>query len=244
VLNQVNTLAAGLNAQKADIVKAMDGIDKLSKTLRSQEGTITTALSTMPDAVQILADNRSQLTTMLVSLQHLGDVAVRTENAAQADLVTNLHSLQPTLQRLAAAGDNISKSLEVLLTFPYASGSYAKVFQGDYTNISVTLDLRPNSLLKGFGLGPDAPKSSGTSGLSLPGLGTLPKLPTLPKLSIPTPSQKSGTNAPAPSPSTSTKPVLPILPSLLSPQAAGSATTVQPAPEGADIGALLLGVLR
>lgn len=244
VLNQINTLAAGLNAQKADIIKAMEGIDKLSRTLRSQEGTITTALSTMPQAVQILADNRSQLTTMLVSLQHLGDVAVRTENAAQGDLVANLHSLQPVLQKLAAAGDNISKSLEVLFTFPYASGSYAKVFQGDYTNIAVTLDLRPSSLLKGYGLGPGAAKSSGSGGLSLPGLGSLPKLPTVPKLSLPTPSQKSGTSKPAPSPSKPTKPVAPILPSLLSPQAASAATTVSSAPEGADIATLLLGVLR
>jgi phospholipid/cholesterol/gamma-HCH transport system substrate-binding protein len=245
VLNQVNTLAAGLNSQKADIVKAMEGIDRLSKTLRSQEGTITTALSTMPKAVQILADNRSQLTTLLVSLQHLGDVAVRTENAAQADLVTNLHSLQPILQKLGEAGDNISKSLEVLLTFPYASGSYDKVFQGDYTNIGVTLDLRPSSLLKGFGMGPDAPKGAGSGGLQLPGVGSLPKLPTVPKLPIPLPSL-NGAKAPAqtPAPTKSTKPGLPILPSLLSPQAAGSAITVSPAPENAGIEALLLGVLR
>jgi phospholipid/cholesterol/gamma-HCH transport system substrate-binding protein len=248
VLNQVNTLAAGLNAQKADIVRAMEGIDNLSKTVRAQEGTITTALSTMPQAVQILADNRSQLTTLLVSLQHLGDVAVRTENASQADLVANLHSLQPVLQKLGEAGDNISKSLEVLLTFPYASGGYSKVFQGDYTNIAITLDLRPSSLLKGFGLGPDAPKGSG-GGLGLPGLGSLPKLPTLPslpKLPIPTPGQKSGTG-PAPAPTT--KPVLPILPSLLSPQAASMAQTVPPdtsdsAAFGSSIAALLLGVLR
>ena len=238
VLNQINTLAAGLNSQKADIIKAMEGIDNLSRTLRSQVGTITTALSTMPQAVQILADNRSQLTTLLVSLQHLGDVAVRTENAAQGDLVANLHSLQPVLQKLGEAGDNISKSLEVLLTFPYASGGYAKVFQGDYTNIAITLDLRPNSLLKGFGIGPDAPKGSSPT---LPGLGSLPTLPKLP-LPLPTLGQKSGTTSPAPS--QSTKPGLPILPSILKPQAASAATTVEPAPEGADIEALLLGVLR
>jgi phospholipid/cholesterol/gamma-HCH transport system substrate-binding protein len=231
----------------------MQGIDKLSKTLRSQEGVITTALSTMPQAVQILADNRSQLTTLLVSLQHLGDVAVRTENAAQGDLVTNLHSLQPVLQKLAAAGDNISKSLEVLFTFPYASGSYAKVFQGDYTNIGVTLDLRPSSLLKGFGLGPDAPKGSGTGGLGLPGLGSLgslpglgsaPKLPSLPKLPLPAPSQDSKSSSAAPRPSQPAKPFLPILPSLLSPQAASAAATVSAAPEGLGIAGLLLGVLR
>jgi phospholipid/cholesterol/gamma-HCH transport system substrate-binding protein len=241
VLYQVNSLASGLNAQKADIVRAMQGIDHLSRTLRSQEPTIVRAIGTVPQAVRILADNRSQLTQMLVSLQNLGDTAVRVEHASQADLVNNLHDLQPTLQALAEAGDNISKSLQALITFPVAGDDYSwyKVFRGDYTNIGVTMDLRPKSLLKGFGL--DGSPSTGGGGGSGSGprpVLPLPSLPSLPKL----PGGASRSTAPEPSPSRPSLP-LPALP--LGPASLNATATVAEAPSGSgkygsDIAQLLL----
>jgi phospholipid/cholesterol/gamma-HCH transport system substrate-binding protein len=197
----------------------------------------------MPQALKILADNRSQLTTMLVSLQHLGDVAVRVENASQADMVGNLHDLQPTLEKLAEAGTNISKALEVLFTFPVASGSYRDVYKGDYTNIGITLDFRLQSLRHNYGLDGSSGGTSGSAGsgtLPIPGL---PSLPSLPKL--PSSGSSSGTTSPKPSSSSLPLPKLP-----LGPASAGQAATVTEVatPDngeyGSDIAKLLLEVFQ
>ena len=260
VLQQISRLAAGLDAQRADIVRAMQGIDRLSATVHAQESTLTGALDAMPQAIKLLADNRSQLTTMLVSLQHLGDVAVRVEKNSQADLVANLHDLQPTLQQLSEAGDSISKSLEALFTFPVASGSYRDVYQGDYTNIGLTIDLRASSLLHNFGL--DGTGPTGTSGGGTSGGGGL-QLPGLPGLRLPLPgrsgaapspggsataspsspsSPSAAPSAPSARPSTPALPTLPRLP--LGPAAAGSARPVPAGGTRSDIATLLLGVLR
>jgi len=239
VLNQINTLASGLNAQKGDIIRAMEGIDKLTATVRSQESTLVNAIDTMPQALKILADNRSQLTTMLVSLQHLGDVAVRVENASQADLVGNLHDLQPTLQKLAEAGANISRALEILFTFPVSGDHFEwrRVYKGDYTNIGITLDFRTQKLLHDYGLD-GGPGNAGGSGGSTGGRLPIPSLPSLPKLPG---SRSSSSNAPQPS-----LPTLPVPKLPLGPAAAEQSATVTRAatPDdgryGSDIAKLLL----
>jgi phospholipid/cholesterol/gamma-HCH transport system substrate-binding protein len=243
VLTQINTLTSGLNAQKGDIIRAMEGIDHLTATVKSQESTLVNAIDTMPQALKILADNRSQLTTMLVSLQHLGDVAVRVEKASQADLVGNLHDLQPTLNKLAEAGTNISKSLEVLFTFPVASGSYRGVYKGDYTNIGVVLDLRTQKLLHNYGLdsGSSGGGSSGSGGkLPIPGLPSLPSLPSLPgngSSSSPSSPKSSSPSLPLPK--------LPLGPASASQSAAVTEfVTPDKGTYGSDIAKLLLEVVR
>ena len=150
LLGHLRGFVGGLDAQKQQIISAMQGLDRLTTIVRGQEHTLTAALDTMPSAVKILADDRQRLTHMLVSVDHLGTVASHVLNASHADLVANLRNLEPTLRRLAKVGQYIPTDLQVILTYPTADTVEQEYF-GDYGNLALTLDASSASLLNTFG---------------------------------------------------------------------------------------------
>ncbi|HEX5496832.1 MAG TPA: MCE family protein [Mycobacteriales bacterium] len=195
LLAQLDTLVGGLDAQRAQITRALDSVNRLAGTLAGQRATIAGALDTLPGALRILADQRAQLTRMLTALQRLGQVGTRVINASRDDLEADLRALEPTLSQLAAAGSNLPNALELLLTYPFPKTSVNGI-RGDYTNLFVTADLDVSDVLDdlvtdGQGhldppsppridLGPGPPHIPGLPGLpSVPGLPGLPGIPGL-----------------------------------------------------------------
>ncbi len=146
VLNQVNTFTATLDVQKSQIIRAIDSIDRLTKKLSDQRQVIADTIDKTGPAVQILKDNRADLTKMLVSLGKLGDTTTNVINKSQADLLTNLKNLQPILANANKAGANLPKGLEMLLSYPFPP-TYANAQRGDYANIHLTVDLDLSNLL-------------------------------------------------------------------------------------------------
>jgi phospholipid/cholesterol/gamma-HCH transport system substrate-binding protein len=146
VLNQVNTFTATLDNQKSQIIRAINSIDRLSAKLSDQRQTIADTIDKTGPAVQILKDNRADLTKMLVSLGKLGDTTTNVINKSQDDLLTNLKNLQPILNNANKAGANLPKGLEMLLSYPFPP-TYANAQRGDYANIHLTVDLDLASLL-------------------------------------------------------------------------------------------------
>jgi phospholipid/cholesterol/gamma-HCH transport system substrate-binding protein len=190
LLKQLDTFVGGLDAQRLDIVQAIERIDGLAATVRDQELTLTRAVDTLPGALRILAEDRDQLTALLVSLDRLGDVATRVVNGSRKDLVANLKALQPTLTKLAEVGNVIPKSLEAIITYPTADG-VEKGYFGDYGNLALTVDISASSLRNTFGGGLPVPLP--TPGATAPGtrsptpttsvVPTVPSLPSVPPLS-------------------------------------------------------------
>ena len=191
LLDNLGTFVAGLDQQKTQILRAMHGLDRLARTVRQQESSAVEAIEQMPQAVQILTDDRQRLTQMLVSLQHLGDVAGRVVDSAHKDLVANLRNLQPTLRALSAVGQDIPDILSVLITYPTAD-SVENEYYGDYGNLALTIDVSTKSLLNTFGpgVGLGLPDGSGRHRHSHRGhkgavgstLDDLPDLPGVPQL--------------------------------------------------------------
>ncbi len=142
LLDQLNTFVGGLNTQKAQIVRALDQLDRLTTTLRKGDATIATALDTLGPGLKVLADERVQFTGLLTDLSKFGTVATRVINASRADTVAGLRDLQPILHHLAAAGGNLPRALEILITFPFPRDIDAAA-PGDYTNLEAELDLGP-----------------------------------------------------------------------------------------------------
>lgn len=142
LLSQLDTFVSGLNTQKAQIVRALDQLDRLTTTLRKGDATIATALDTLGPGLKVLADERAQFTGLLRDLSRFGTVATRVINASRADTVAGLRDLQPILHHLAAAGSNLPRALEILITFPFPRDIDAAA-PGDYTNLEAELDLGP-----------------------------------------------------------------------------------------------------
>ncbi|MCQ4043294.1 MCE family protein [Streptantibioticus rubrisoli] len=208
LLSQLSTFISGLDQQRSEIVRAMDGIDRLAKTLSQQNPTIGQAVDSMPPALKILADQRSRLTTMLTALSNLGTVGSRVISASRDDTVADLQQLQPILTELNKAGDDLPNALELLTTYPFPRNVVGAI-KGDYTNLHITADLDLNSIYGKAGGSPKPGPSAPTPGLPTPGLPKpppLPGLPSPPHVPIPTPSlpcvQGTGCgNTPSPKPS-------------------------------------------
>jgi phospholipid/cholesterol/gamma-HCH transport system substrate-binding protein len=136
---QLSHLLVNLYQHRKDIKAALDGLDRLSATLKSRNRQIGYALTNLHPGLQVLARQHTELVTMLNSLHRLTGVAVGTINASQASFVADLRALEPTLQELSSAGQDLPLALQVLLTYPFTDQVLQDV-KGDYLNtyLSVT----------------------------------------------------------------------------------------------------------
>ena len=176
---QLNTFVGGLDKQKSEIVRAIEGIDALSAKIAARKSDLAAALEALPKGLKVLADQRKQLTQMLTALSNLGAVGTRVITSTKADTVANLQALAPVLGQLASAGDSLPKSFQLLLTYPFPDEA-ANTIRGDYTNLYATADLDLRTLKRNLG-GPTQPT------LPLPGLPKVPPLPLPPLPPLPTP---------------------------------------------------------
>ena len=208
LIGELNTFVGGLEAQKSEIVRAIDMVDQLSARLAEQKDLIGQTLEELPKGLKILADQRVQLTQMLQALSRLGAVGTKVIQGSKEDLLANLKLLGPILSQLDKAGDTLPQSLELLLTYPFPDAALGAI-KGDYTNLSISadLDLRTFKLLEG-----------GLPGTPLPGvtLPPIPSVPTVPKLPIvPTvPSVPAVPGARTPVPTSTAPPQNPLCPPL------------------------------
>ncbi len=182
-LTQLDTFVSGLNKQRDDIIRALSGIDKLSRTLNDQHTVITTAVDRVPGALKTLADDRAMLTKLLTSLADLGDVGTRVINESQESLLADLRNLVPVLTELNQAGTDLPNALDLLLSYPLPQGLNAAV-KGDYVNLKVTADLNLSDLYRNL-LGGVLPSGAATP-TPKPGQSKTPA-PVLPLPSLPIP---------------------------------------------------------
>ncbi|EWM15532.1 MCE family protein [Kutzneria sp. 744] len=172
LLTNLNTVVSNLDAHRNDITRALDGLNRLSGTLNTQRDELAGAIDNLGPGLAVLTQQRDQLVTMLNSLSSLSGVAVDTVNKSQADLIADLKDLQPALTQLAASGQNLPKSLQLLLTFPFPDATVAGV-KGDYTNLYADLDLNLGDVVSNLGrsrqsLLPSIPGLTGGSGNGVP----------------------------------------------------------------------------
>ena len=76
----------------------------------------------------------------------LFSAAVTIQSRGGLDRATALQELAPVLPSLTAAGDELPKGLQLLLTYPFPENVGDSV-QGDYTNLSASIDLNLTDLL-------------------------------------------------------------------------------------------------
>ncbi|SOD80915.1 MCE family protein [Streptomyces sp. Ag109_G2-15] len=172
LLKELDTFLGGLDDQRADIVRALKGVDRLAERLKKEKKTIAEAVDTMPPALKVLADQRRDLTKMLTGLSRLGKTGTRVVNASRDDTVANLRQLRPILQQLNKAGDDLPNSLELLTTYPFPRNVVDAV-KGDYVNLKITADL---DLAGIYGNVTDKPGKGRST--PAPGIPDLPSVPT------------------------------------------------------------------
>jgi phospholipid/cholesterol/gamma-HCH transport system substrate-binding protein len=84
---------------------------------------------------------------MLKALESLSGVATTTINASKDDMVASLQALAPILRNLADAGQNLPRSLQVLLTYPFTDEVLNGAIKGDYLNVYLSVTAVPGTTL-------------------------------------------------------------------------------------------------
>lgn len=148
VLTRLHYFMGQLNGSKSQIVAAVDNLNRLAVSLKKQDPTIVATLNNIPAALASVNNQRSDLVKMLTALNKLSNVGVNVILQSKAATINGLTDLAPVLSQLAAAGDNLPKSFQILLTYPFVDNvvgstpAAARAFEmGDYTNLSINVDL-------------------------------------------------------------------------------------------------------
>ncbi len=180
-LRQLDAFIGGLDMQRAGIVRALDALDRLAGRLAEQRVTIGRALDALAPGLTVLAQQRAQLTAALTALGELGTVGTRVVNASRDDTVASIRALQPILDQLVRAGNDLPKALDFMLTYPFPPNVTGAI-TGNFVNLRVDLDLDAATILANLLVAPapaaGAPPAGGKP--NVPGLPNLPNLPGLP----------------------------------------------------------------
>jgi phospholipid/cholesterol/gamma-HCH transport system substrate-binding protein len=148
VLRNLRTFMGQVDDNKADIVEAIEQLNRLAIAAEKQLPTIDKALDELPSALESIDRQRDDLVQMLQSLDQLSSVAVDVIARSKDSTITSLRRLNPVLTQLAASGDDFTNAFHVFLTYPFVDEVVGRdpqvarnLHMGDYTNLSITLDV-------------------------------------------------------------------------------------------------------
>ncbi|WP_024793565.1 MCE family protein [Tomitella biformata] len=187
LLPQLESLTATLDRQKGDIVLAMEGVNRLSSTVRDQDEVLVAALQGLAPATQVLANEKDNLAGAIMALGKFSGVADDVLTRSSDDLRANLASMGPILSAVADTGDALPDTLSLLFTFPFPMETLFNAMRGDYTNLWDEVDLTGarlnSSLFVGSNLynsmgGPDAIVGQLSGNSNTKGDPFNPKMPT------------------------------------------------------------------
>lgn len=156
LLEQAEVLITGLEQQRDDITRAIDGLDNLSVRVADQTTRIAAILDDLPVATEVLEEQRPQLTELLTQLDRLGEAGTDVLVQSKDDLIADLLALRPTLQQLAAAGDDLIKALPFVPTVPFPDG-VEQIALGGSVNLFLIVDLQIGDALSSLGVGQGEP---------------------------------------------------------------------------------------
>ncbi|NMO04729.1 MCE family protein [Gordonia sp. TBRC 11910] len=166
LLPRLNRLVGDLNSQRDNIIRAMEGIDRLTTTINQQTPTLQKALSDGPQILKLLVDQRQQFTATLAAVGRLSSTTNDILTANDKDLRVIVKNLVPVVDQLSQTGPALTQSLGLLLTFPFYEGAITKIVKGDYVNSDLTLDLTFERLGQGLFSSLMATKVVGPEGLT------------------------------------------------------------------------------
>ena len=141
LIQQLDTFISHVNDQKDDIIAAADSLNKLVGQFAAQQPVVDRALTSIPNALSVLKNQRDNLSDALAQLGKFSALVADSTNQTKENLVRELSDLGPVLQSLADAGPALTRSLGLFSTFPFPKDTLTKWLRGDYANLTAVIDL-------------------------------------------------------------------------------------------------------
>jgi phospholipid/cholesterol/gamma-HCH transport system substrate-binding protein len=170
LVDQLDQLLTVLDANRGDIVHALEALGRLSKNLRTNQAVIGRAIDRITPGLRALDEERGDLVRAIRDTGRLGVDAGRVIEVNERAILANLSSLSPVLTKVGAASGQLVDALKIGFTIPFPAMTTTNAIKGDYANLFATLDLSATSLAQMW-LGGGAAFQSGdpvTSPLATP----------------------------------------------------------------------------
>ena len=150
LIEQLDRFIAYNNDQRDDIIAAAESLNSLVGQVAEQKPVVDKALETIPNALQVLKDQREILAEALVQLGRFSALAADSTNQTREALVAELKALGPTLEALANAGPAMTRGLSFLTTYPFPKETITNWMRGDYANLTLVVDLTLSRMDQGL----------------------------------------------------------------------------------------------
>lgn len=150
LITQLDTFTASVESQTGDIIAASDSLNRLVGTFADQKPVLDRAVTTIPNALAVLKDERNNLADALDELGKFSALTADSVNMTKENLVKELTQIAPVLRSLADAGPALTRSLSALATFPFPNETLENWMRGDFGNVSIVLDLTLSRLDQGL----------------------------------------------------------------------------------------------
>ncbi|MET0452778.1 MAG: MCE family protein [Mycobacterium sp.] len=134
-------LTTSLQQQTADIIAALDGLNRFAGILARGKDSLGRALDSLPAALEVLNANRKNIVDAFTALQTFGGVASKVLSGIKTDFVADFKDLYPVIKAFNDNADDFISDLELLPTFPFQYKYLRNAVRGDYLNVFVTFDL-------------------------------------------------------------------------------------------------------
>jgi phospholipid/cholesterol/gamma-HCH transport system substrate-binding protein len=140
-LEQLNIFVGELDVQKDDIIAATDSLNALTGQFAAQQPVVDKALQTIPNALEVLSNERDDLTDAFDEFGNFSELAADAVNRSKENVVKELQDVGPVLKSLADAGPSMTRSLSYLSTYPFPKETIENWVRGDYVNLTGVFDL-------------------------------------------------------------------------------------------------------
>lgn len=134
-------LTSSLDRQTNDIIAAADGLNRFASILARSKDNLGRTLDTLPAALKVLNDNRTNIVEAFTALRSFAEVGSRILSQTKDDFAADLKDLYPVIKAFNDNVDDFIKDLEFLPTFPFHYKYLRQAVRGDYLNVFVTFDL-------------------------------------------------------------------------------------------------------
>lgn len=141
LITQLDTFITRVNAQTDDLIGAIESFDNVVGQFAAQQPVLERAITTLPEALAVLNEQRDSLADALEHFGHFSAVTADSVNLTKDVLINELNDVGPVLASLADAGPALTRSLSFLGTFPWPKETIGNWIRGDYGNLSLAIDL-------------------------------------------------------------------------------------------------------
>jgi phospholipid/cholesterol/gamma-HCH transport system substrate-binding protein len=140
-IEQFDEFIGHLDSQKDDILAATESLNQLTGRFAARKALLDRALQTIPQALEVLKDDREQLVEALDQFGEFSALAADSITRTEESLVAELADIGPVLAALADAGPALTRSLSLFSTFPWPKEGVRNWLRGDYANLTAIFDL-------------------------------------------------------------------------------------------------------